>query len=195
MSNSATVTVPATNNANRYKLINGQHNEPVPGFTGRMDDPNRVRKYLQGSVIESDRDLVSIFPNKFMLMSEDDLAPAVDMDKRRSAVTAMIDSGNWTDEDRHFLEHLSDKNFERITARFSGAVTASTVENRTISTLGEDVTSKFGRAYDSEFKVFKNAKNKHQVTTKTEVERPLNKEPLDGKDVEKFVDMYLKERR
>jgi hypothetical protein len=178
----------------RFRVLEGMHVEPVPGFVGSPQDPRRTKKYKKGDIVESNRDLAETFPNKFHKLSDEEFAPPVDLEARRKEVNSMIESGTWQEEDRRFLEHLSEENFRRLQTRLALTVSARASEDKTLSTLGTDVTSNFTRAYDEGFKVFKNAKGKFQVTARTEVNKPLNKEALDKDSVDKFVDQFLKEK-
>lgn len=176
----------------RSRVMGGLHHEPVPGFTGHPQDPDRLKVYKRGEIVESTRDLVKVFPNQFKPVSDEEMVAPIDQEARKKEVDGMIQNGHWNEEDRKFLQGLSEENFKRLNNRFSQAITAKSSEDRTLSTLGEDVTSNFQLAYDSGYKVFKNAKGKFQVTKKNDVNKPLNKEALDQAGVDKFVEQYLR---
>lgn len=173
----------------RYRVVAGQHNESDPAVNSTDPFfPKKTTKFNTGDIIESERPLDEIFPNKFEKVVEGG-GPVVITDARREAVTKMIQGGTWAEEDRKFLEELSNDGFERVFKR-----NQMTERKRTTTVLGEDVTDLFQRAYDEGFKVFRNPAGKHQVTKGTASTKPLNKEPLEQADVDKFVDETLKKK-
>lgn len=185
-----------TDTMKRYRLMNGFHSEPRRGFKGQMHDPERLEHFdaKNAAVVESDRPLDKIFPNKFRLVTKQEEQPPVNIEVRRPLVDHMIASGHWVDDDRDFLETLPDDNFKRLQDRFNQAITAKAQEGKIISNLGDDVTSQFQAAWDAGFLVFKNAKNKYQVTRKQEPNKPINKEALNDDQVDSFVVKFLKEK-
>ncbi len=61
------------------------------------------------------------------------------------------------------------------------------VEKKFESPLGDDVTAKFPEASAEGLLVFANAAGKHQVTTRRNTKKPVNKTPLEAADVDKWV--------
>jgi hypothetical protein len=189
--------MPSTLAQNKYQVIAGIHFEPKDNWHGAYEDPKRIQLFKTGEIVISSRPLDEIFVNKFRKLSDEESAPVFDRETRTRDVDTMIASGLWQEGDRNFLEKIAQENFERIRNRISEAVSAasvSNVEGKVSSILGEDVTSLFQRAYDCDFKVFRSGNGKYQVTSKADVNKPINKEPLTEKSVDTFVDRFLKEK-
>lgn len=175
----------------RYVLKGGWHHEPVPAGHADHLNPlavNRVRTLTKGDVIETERDMQAEYPGKFDLATEDG-GTVVVTDERRQSVAQLIASSTYTEEDRGFLERLSNDGFERVVR----ASTPKQVEGKVSSPLGDDVTHKFQVAYDNGYLVFVNGTGKHQVTRRNESTKPLNKAPLDVKGVDPFVLEHMKQ--
>lgn len=176
----------------RYKLIGGRHYEAKPNRDiNARHDPNSHTQYERGDVIESDRDLERLYLGKFEKIVE--AAAPVITEERRQAVEAMIQSGQWSEDDRDFLLSLQNSDFARVTRavpKSEGPVASE--QKRSSSILGEDITDQFGRAYDEGLRVFRNQAGKCQVTRSNNTKKPLNKEPLEEAQVSAFVEDFLK---
>jgi len=178
-----------------FKVLAGIHYERNPNWDpkgSKPHDPNRDVKYSQGDIVESDRPLDELFAGKFEKAIPGVNAPVVVTEARRVQVSQLIDGGEWPNDDRKFLEELSEADFHRIIRRSQKTI-ATEDRKKVTSPLGEDVTDLFQRAYDEGFKVFRNAVGKHQIT-KSGSAKPINKEPLDADKVDKFVGDFLKEK-
>lgn len=174
----------------RYKNEGGLHYEP-----------GNATPFKKGSVIESDRDLEKLYPNKFTLMVEGSGVSAkrpVD-EERREAVQGLIDDGVWQEEDRDFLEQLKDSDFGRILRQSAppkvanAAAPAAKKKGRISakpSVFGDEVTDRYQRAYDEGLHVYVNAQGKYQVLKGNE-KHPLNEAPLEEEQVEAFIAEYL----
>ena len=111
-------------------------------------------------------------------------------------MTSLIKAGVWVEDDRAFLEGMSNVNFERIVRQANlskeeeEGVGSSANESKTVtrqkSPLGEDVTDDFPACGDK-FHVFKNKAGKYQVTTSKDVKKPLGSAPLDAEQVPSFL--------
>jgi hypothetical protein len=188
----------ATVKKERYRVVTGVHYDLNPNFNpeklGLSKEqaamhPDRLKRYEQGDVIETDQPYDKKYANKFEKVRPGDVATVV-TDERRAEVADLLEADkNWQESDRKFLEELSDENFGRIRRHTEQR---QQVEN--VGPLGRDVTSQFQRAYDEGFKVFVNSQGKHQLTRGPNA-KPLNKEPLEGKEVDKWVNQYLKENK
>lgn len=177
----------------RYEIAEGKHYEP------RRDIPHReatsienIKCFSKGEVFESDDpNLMRRFPNKFREIIERN-KPEV-TEARKGSVSMLIQSGTWGEDDRTFLEELSEENFSRLMKKIPIGLKELPDETRKVkSPLGEDVTDLFQRAYDEGYKVFRNAAGKHQITKGRS--KPLNPEPLDANQVESFIEAYSKEK-
>ncbi len=181
---------------NKFRLIGGRFYAPKPGFVGSNDSPDRMQLFVAGKpghdIVESERDLEQAFQNKFRRLSDEEQAPAIDIAKRRENVALLIQGGVWQEDDRAFLEKLTEDNFARLTQRFKDSMGNKVGDNKVNSILGEDVTNEYSRAYDGRLKVFRNANKKFQVTTLNDTGKPLNEDPLSKGDVDKFIEAYLK---
>lgn len=165
----------------RFKNIGGPHYEPsVEGIA-----PEKV-PFVKGDVVTTPRDLCALYPGKFELIVE--VEPVVVTPARRAAVQELIDGGVWLEEDRSFLEQLTDTNFTRVTRQ---TAPAKSVDHSKSTVLGDDVTDEFQQAYDEGYKVYVNAQGKYQVV-KGRSKKPLNEEPLEKTQVEEFVSEHLK---
>jgi hypothetical protein len=174
----------------KYRLLCGIHYETNPNYQGKdRHHPERVIQYKKDDIIESERELDKVYVNKFAKLIPDENRPTVVVtDFRRQAVSQLISQGSVQEEDRDFLQHLPDENF----ARMQRMLAKSADIPKKPSSLGEDVTDTFQRAYDEGFKVFRNAAGKHQVCRSPNIDKPLNLKPLNQNEVEKFVADYMK---
>lgn len=201
----------------RFRVLDGIHYHTAVGVdpTKRHKSGDDMIRMTKGDVIESDEDLVTKFVNKFEVIPEGPPPPPTSA-ARRQAVSQLLESGPWTEDDRAFLEGLSEDGFARVSKRIS--VPAGGVGQPALSTLpagtpvpstpvagpgpstdsklatshfGEDVTSLFQQAYDNNFKVFRNVAGRHQVL-RSGGTKPLNKEPLGADGVDRFVAQQLK---
>lgn len=178
----------------KFRVIESLHYEPKKDWEGHRLDPARLQVFKKGEVIESQRDLESQFPNKFKKLSDEESAPPIDKAARKLAVNLLIEAGNWKEEDRRFLENLSEENYKRMNERFASVTAFKSPEDKASSILGADCTSEFQRAYDEGYKVFQNAKGKYNVTTKMELNKPINSSPLEKDKVDDFVGKWIKEK-
>lgn len=182
----------------KFRVLQGTHHEINPKGAPNIKDSmgnerfaeNRHNAFIAGQIFESDKPLDEIFVNKFERVIDGVPLVIQVTDARRQAVQELIQKGSWGEDDRKFLEELSEDGWTRI-ARHS---TLRPEETRKInSILGEDVTDSFQRAYDEGFRVFKNVAGKHQVT-RGDHSKPLNKVPLEANRVEAFIEQILKEK-
>ena len=178
-----------------YKLVVGTHYARNSDFKGdSRHDPNRLIKHDKDNpVVWSEVDLTEEFPGKFVKMEEPTLPVTPASPQRKALVAQMIDTGIAEAEDRKFLEGLSEQDFARL-QRMRGAVAApaSDTAKKATSSLGDDVTDQFQQAYDNGYKIWRNAAGQHQVTSGRS-KKPLNPEPLQAGEVEKFVAEYMAE--
>lgn len=185
----------ATMTRTKFKLLSGRHADyPSLSLPGEKLNPSKVKTYETGEIIESDRDLETIFPNKFRKLTEEESGPVIDIAVRCKEVDKLILGGTWKEGDRTFLERLSEENFVRLNNRFTEAARRVLSDDRSVSILGDDVTSVFSAAYDHELKVFKNTQGKFNVTNKQEPNKPINMSPLAHKEVEPFVTKWVKDK-
>jgi hypothetical protein len=178
----------------QYKVKCGKYYARNPEYGGtNPHDPAAKVMYKRGEIVSTDEDLEANFANAFEKVLEPQKKTVTEA--RKKAVYGLIElpKSMWTEDDREFLENVDDADFDRLVKK-SQPKTLSEGVNKVTSVLGEDVTDTFGRAFDEGFKVFRNAAGKHQVT-RGDSTKPLNPSPLDAKDVDKFVDRYLKENK
>jgi hypothetical protein len=169
---------------------------PKEGDAYPHRDPERMKLYKKGDVVEvevnkPEDDLTINFPEKFERLREAETQVS-DPAARKAAVAELLDTGVWGPDDREFLLTVSDDGFERIRRQ---AVTRKSENLFPSSSLGEDVTNQFVRAYDEGMKVYKNPAGKHQVVRPPEMTRPINPEPLPANKVDAFIDRWLKEQK
>lgn len=176
----------------RYEVVVGIAYLHNPDFKLSDDGLNRHDPASHivvkgGSVVLSEENLEKRFPGKFKKVVEG-LTVAVS-EARKQAISKLIASGVNNEDDRSFLESLSEDGFERL----QRMIAPKQVEGKTISVLGSDVTSEFSQAYDGGYKVFKTPANKYQVTNKNDVNKPLNSKALDASAVDTFISSHQKE--
>lgn len=178
--------------AQKYRVLAGIHIEKNPEYKGEnTHHPDRFRTFKTGDEITSDRELDKIYVNKFERVVNK--KPANVSELRKADVAQLLDtpSSPWTRDDKDFLESMDDKDFARI-LRITGVKPLTPPQERKVtSPLGDDVTDSFQRAYDENMKVFKNGAGKHQVTKSNSLKKPLNLQPLDAEEVDKFVETYV----
>jgi hypothetical protein len=170
-----------------YELKQGTHYEPgddgLPVMYNRQ--PNSPPVYVM-----SDRRLDEIFENKFSKVTEVQLSALLPVPEERKAdVQSLIEAGTWTEEDREFLEHLPEDKFGKFmkTAGIKPTVAAGTETEDHPTLLGEDVTTKFKKAKEAGLRVFRNPAGKHQVVKPDALQKPVNMEPLEANQVDKWV--------
>lgn len=177
---------------NRYEVVAGIHYHHNPDWELSDDGLNRhdpASHFIlkQGNVILSEEDLEKKFVGKFRRVVEGQTVVVTEARKR--AIAQLISSGVNTEDDRSFLESLTEDGFERL----QRMVAPKQMENKVSSILGTDVTSEFQQAYDAGCKVFKTPANKYQVTNKSDMNKPLNTKALDASAVDTFVSSHQKE--
>ena len=176
----------------RYQVVAGIAYLHNPDFRLSEDglnrhDPASHFTVKEGNVVLSEEDLEKRFPGKFKRIVEGHTV--VVSEARKRAIASLISSGVNTEDDRSFLESLSEDGFERL----QRMVAPKQVEGKVISVLGSDVTSEFQQAYDAGYKVFKTPANKYQVTTKSDPNKPLNTKALDVSAVDTFTSSHQRE--
>jgi hypothetical protein len=183
----------------RYKVLAGTHYEKNPDFDKLSEEerknpfhPKRMKAFVRDEVVLSDRPLDEIYVNHFEKVIEGNNGPVTE--ERRAAVSALIQTGVWVEDDRPFLENASDDGFERIQKR-TALMNNTEIRKKTLSHLGEECTDSFQIAYDHGFKVFRTPSGKYQVTHSQKGDKPLNIKLLDKDAVEKFVESYVSERK
>lgn len=182
--------------AEKYRVIGGTHWDRNPDWTGaNRHDQDRIKCFKAGDTIESERPLDLIFLNKFEKVTH--LSPPSPVsDSRKLLVSQLIEAGAWEESDRSWLETMPERGFTKLCAQ--GAPVAPKADQDapklTESTLGQDVTSSFQRAYDEGLKVFRTPGGKHQVTEGTTPNRPVNPTPLSSGKVDEWIERYLSER-
>jgi hypothetical protein len=181
-----------------YKVLEGTHYARTRPYDPA--DPKSIGKsltahtlYHKGDVVYSDEPLDQKYACKFEKVIPGVNAPVVVTDARRYEVTMLIQQGRWSEDDRKFLEELTDENFSRVNKHAVGQSNTPPERKKTI--LGDDVTDTFQRAYDEGFRVYRNASGKHQVTRPPNINKPLNKEALEADKVDLFVGTWLKENK
>ena len=125
--------------------------------TGKHDQFGKV--YCKGDVLDTDMDLIAMFPNKFEKVSKETpitKAPAAPTD-----ITPMVPQKN------------------------PPAPVPSSEEDD--KDRGKDVTKNFPDAVDMDFKVFIQ-KHKHYVYDMDNMEKPVNPKPLKKAEVKKFIE-------
>lgn len=175
----------------RFRVLAGIHSEGTREGTDANGDPalepiNYQANDPNNNVVESTRPLDRIFPNKFERIVEQAPPKAAVSDDRRAAVGAMVESGRWSEDDRDFLEQLPEDRFVKVGgSTFAGAAKIESMP------LGEDVTAQF-KGLPPDYKVWRNAAGKHQVTKGTDAAKPVNKDALDQAQVVKFAQDHSK---
>ncbi len=176
-----------------FELTDGVFYDKNVNFKGEeRHHPDRFIRYKKGDRIESERDLVSIFVNKFRKVTNEGPTVATPANPVRKLEVQKMIEGGWEENGRAFLEGLSDDDFARIQRMTPTKPTANHETRKKSSPLGEDVTDQFQRAYDEGYTVFRNALGKHQVVKGGN--KPLNPAPLDANKVESFIELHLKEK-
>ena len=193
----------------RYQVVEGFHHEPAKRESRegqKVGKPVAFDTYTKGDVVESERDLIAIFPNKFRLVPEDQGIGQQNVSKVRcEQVAALIQTGAYDEGDRFFLEHLTDDGFRRVQTAIARRQEQETVATEAPvnpnasqvaqirSRFGTNVTDQFQLAYDEGFCVFVNGQGKHQVTKRDKPTKALNVEALDREQVEPFIKGWLED--
>ncbi len=179
----------------RYKLLHGTFYQLSPNADElRPHDQGRHIRRKRGDVFESELDLENLFQNKFVKVTEAELAPV--SDERKKAVDQLIKSGACEEGDRQSLEQLTESGFGAIMAGVLSrrTVPEATKEEEPKNLLGEDVTDDFPEAAAKGFKVFRSPANKYNVTRAEDASKVLNPAPLKKGQVEgNFISDYLEE--
>lgn len=142
-----------------FKMKSGVGSHAEPGPDGRVV----IHKAGDNAIIESDRDLVTMFPNKFERV--DEINPAK---PEKSDVQKAAEEG------------------------FKGVMPPADppAEQEEEEPLGRDVTHRFPLAEEEDFKVFAKG-GAFFVVEADDPDVPLNDKPLKRKDVEQFVEQNL----
>ncbi len=184
-----------------FQVAVGTHYEMHPEAAGMPHHAESRRiKYVRGDRIQTEEDLDKKFPNKFIRV-HDTLEPKEVSPDRKSAVAELIDSNVWTQEDRILLEQMSDKDFARLYDRAfpdrkeEVEKEAANRKKKKSSPFGDDVTDSFPAIKEVGFKVFCNSVGKHQVFSKNSSKKPINPSPLEGNEVESFVQNFVMENQ
>lgn len=191
----------------KYKLLpGGPFHLPTP----TEEDVNAKKVFQPGEVVESDRDLENIFRNRFEKVIPGINTPVVVTDARRQEVGRLIEGGTWSEDDRSFLEGLSEDDYARLQRKFGQGAPGGLAETegqggkedappagrqqKVRSHLGEDVTEQFPKASQAGFSVFKNPAGKHQLLAAESrgKGKPVNKEAMDAADVDGWVEEHGK---
>lgn len=125
----------------RFRVREGQHFEAVvpAGSRGPFDMGEYTRHVAvedATKIVESDRDLDVVFPNKFERIQEGITRSLAAQEVRNSAINELIHTGQWTEEDRSMLNELSDAGFGRIVAR-TGSLAATKAQQQPVAAATE----------------------------------------------------------
>lgn len=102
-----------------YKVVAGIHyhrNEDIPNTPENRRNPDKHRVLKVGDVIESDEELDRKFENKFQLVTEA-VPVIIASPARKAAVQEMISSGQWSEDDRNFLEGMTEDRFHKMSGK------------------------------------------------------------------------------
>lgn len=124
--------------------------------------------YRAGDIVESDRDLMEAFPNKFerVDVAEEPASPSTPFKPSAEEKTAVQKAAE------------------------EGAKDVSPPEDPKSNPLGRDVTKRFPKALEEEFLVFADG-GAFSVSEADEPAEALNNKPLKRKDVDSFIREYL----
>lgn len=157
--------------------------------------PDRYIKLTRGMTFQSEEDLMERFPGKFeevVAATPHEVTP-----ERMAAVTGLIASGDWTEDDRDFLQNLDADGFARMVRRsMPKEPEKKEVEKKPSAQplLGDDVTeTEFPQLVEHKLKVFRNATGMYQITKASNTKKPLNHEALDAAAVLVFVKDLVEE--
>lgn len=156
----------------KFLLLEARHAHPGEGT-------NVGKIFKKGEIVESEHDLVALFPNKFR---EHNLVPA----SQAIDAAELAEFRAWKDAKKAPPAPTEEAppTEEKGTTPPKEAVS---------STLGEDVTSEFKAAIDAGMLVFKH-EDMYFVTETDDPNKALNEKPLeDAKHVNKFIHKALKE--
>jgi hypothetical protein len=141
--------------------------KPKVGSHSEKNDEGHIEVYKasEGRVIETEKDLVAMFPEKFERVKGFDDA----------------DTPEKTD-----VSEAAEAGAADIAPPAPTPVPEAPVE----SPLGKDRTDKFSHAKENDFKVFSDG-GAFYVTDVDDIEKALNDKPLKRQQVDSFVDEYL----
>lgn len=138
--------------------------------------------YRQGDLIESDRDLRELFPSKFVRVMgsgevveypKDDL---IELEPKQAG-----------EEDIEVPDEIPAPKVLKTSLKAS----KKAEDSKTSASLGTNVTKKFPRAEEEDFSVFSKG-GEFFVTEADDPGKALNDQPLKKKDVQPFIEKYLK---
>lgn len=145
----------------------------------REDGTLEIYKAEEGRVIESSRNLDAMFSGKF----------------------ERVEIGDVPEEAKSGAQKAAEKGAEGVAAPNKGKDRGEAEDGKSPqpkkskkpkSSLGKNVTSRFPRAEEEDFKVFADG-GAFYVVEAEEPEIPLHKKPLKRKGVEPFIEAFLKE--
>ena len=140
---------------------------PKAGTHSETGDKGQLRIYKAGDIVESAQDLVMMFPNKFQLVEDEEVqTPSFNPSKEQKAAVAEA-------------------------AKKGGVEVSAPEEEEDSNPLGRNVTKRFPLAKEQDFLVFSEGGAFH-VTEADDPKDPLNDKPLKRKDVEGFIEQYLR---
>ena len=195
----------------QFRVKTGVHYDPDPDVKRDPDNPAgkpKNKMFKQGEIVESNRPLDELYENKFEKLVPGVNAPWIVSAERKKQVQEIIDGGKMEEEDRKFLETLTDEQFSHVTRRMDGprrpkqeeapeeaksAEPAEPERKGVESKLGQDVTDEFPQATKSGLRVLRTPAGKHHVVKTSDPNKPLNKQALDRQKVDEFVVQHNKD--
>lgn len=137
-----------------------------------------IYKASEGNVIETENDLVKMFPGKFerVEVTGSPVRPIVEAKVKAPAPAPATTQPSVPASSKKAKDAKETKAVEEVSVE---------------SKLGRDVTKRFPHALEEDFKVFSTG-GEFFVTEADEIDKALNDKPLKKGQVEAFVDKYLK---
>jgi len=147
------------------------------GSHAETDANGQIRIYNPGDIIETESDLVTMFPGKFekVLVMKEGEKPSV---------------GTALPVPKTVTKQTPTEKPAKSTETGVGA-TETPAPVSEVKSLGRDVTKRFPLALDEDFQVFADG-GAFFVTESDAPQTPLHPKPLHKKDVEPFIKKYLK---
>lgn len=105
----------------KYRVLAGKHSERVDPTQFDASDPahyqegSGLKTYKAGDVVESEKPLDMIFQGKFKKVQDE--KPADVSPERRAQTDMLIESGEWDESDRDFLQQAPQTNFDKLRRR------------------------------------------------------------------------------
>jgi len=150
----------------RYKVLEGRHTD------------SNGKDYQKGEIIESTKDLMKIFQNKFVLVSGD---PAADISVKIPAPAPILPVK---------IPIAAALPNVKIPAPLPVPIApVAPVAPEAGSPLGTDITDRFPAAIKAQLKVFRKGKD-YFVTEVSDIAEALNDTPLNKIQVDEFVKAY-----